>query len=707
MAILESIRKRGIFLILVIGLALFAFVISGVIDSSGFSGGKVGTSVGEINGETINRDAFAQLVESNTRRYGPNVSTTQVVNSVWNQETRRILLNQQIEELGINVEKDQIINIIRTNPAFTQDPTFQNEAGFFDEGKFIEFIADLQANNPLAYDGWKTQEIALIQGAKEQMYFNLIKAGVGATLKEGELNYKLENDKVDIKFVRVPYTTINDSAVSVSKSEIEAYVKEHKNDFQEEASRSIRYVYFEEKPSVEDETEAKSSIEKLTNTSVEFNSTTNANDTVPGFSKVSASEMNAFLSKYSDIKYDTTYITRNSLPSAFADSIYTLNVGETYGVYRDADYFKVTRMMDKKDRATVKASHILLAYSGAERAAESVTRTKEEAEALANSLLSEIKKDSNKFEDLARENSDDPGSSTRGGSYDNIGEGQMVTEFNDYIFSKPVGEVDVVETAFGYHIIKVDASYEGIRIATLARKVEPSQKTIDDLFTETTKFEMASLDKDFNELATEGGYTVRPVNKIKALDENLPGLTNQRRIVQWAFNEDTEIGEIKRFDLSTGYAIVQVTGKTKKGLATAEDASARVLPILRKQKKAAMIISNNGGKNMDAFAKDNNVAVSTASALNMKTPTIPGAGREPKVVGTAFALAKDATSGLIEGENGVYMIQLTNKTEAAALDNYITYANTLKASNAGRVNSLVFNALREAAEIEDNRADFY
>ena len=110
---------------------------------------------------------------------------------------------------------------------------------------------------------------------------------------------------------------------------------------------------------------------------------------------------------------------------------------------------------------------------------------------------------------------------------------------------------------------------------------------------------------------------------------------------------------------------------------------------------------------MDDFASANNTNISTASALTVKTPTIPGAGREPLVVGTAFALAEGSVSDLIEGETGVFKIEVTKKEEGPKLENYTTFANSLQASNGTRVNISVFNALKENSEITDNRATFY
>ena len=138
-----------------------------------------------------------------------------------------------------------------------------------------------------------------------------------------------------------------------------------------------------------------------------------------------------------------------------------------------------------------------------------------------------------------------------------------------------------------------------------------------------------------------------------------------------------------------------------------EDASATALPAIRKERKAQQIISANQGKAMEAIASDNNVSVSTASAVTLSSPTIPGAGREPLVVGSAFALDVNQTSKLIEGNSGVFMIKVTNKTEAADVENYSTYAQNLQSSAAARVNGSVYNALKDKAEIEDKRATFY
>src|SRR5690606_12422592 len=335
--------------------------------------------------------------------------------------------------------------------------------------------------------------------------------------------------------------------------------------------------------------------------------------------------------------------------------------------------------------------------------------TKAEAEARARELLAEARRDGAVFTTLARENSDGP-TAPRGGDLGYFQEGIMTDAFNDFCFGNPVGAIGMVETEFGFHIIKVDDKRDVFQVATLSRGVEPSDLTMNTLFTDATSFEMAVHEaepEDFGDIAREKGLVVRPVNKIKEMEESLPGLGSQRSIVQWTFNKDTEVGDIRRFNVNNGYVVAQLTRKYRKGLMSPEDASTTALPEIRKQRKAEQIIAANKGRSMEDIAANNNVSITPASALTLNAPTLPGAGREPMVVGTAFALDKDQASGLIEGESGVYPLKVAHKVTSAVIDHYSIYANHLETAGAAQVNGAVFNALRDKAEMEDMRVNFY
>lgn len=705
MAVLNKIRQRGLFLIIVIALALFSFVIGDLFRNTDALVGKSQNIVATINGKDISREDFMQKVEVAQRQLGPNGTNTQAMNRVWEQEVRQAVLETQFEELGMTVEKDQMRDLLRTNLA--NSPEFQNEAGLFDENKLNEYIANLKETSAVAYAQWVDYENSIGVNALQQDYFNMVKAGMTGTLAEGKLEHMLESETIDIKYVQIPYTSIPDSTVSVSKSEISSYINKHKKQYEVEASRDIRYVEFKEAATVEDENNIKQDLANLLKDQVVYNEVTKNNDTIKGFATVTNHKV--FVNSNSDIKFEDRFKFKSDLPASVADTIFNMNVGDVYGPYKDGNYFKLTKVIAAIQMPdSVKARHILIPYVGAASAQPDVTQSKEQAKKTADSLLSVLKKDNSKFGEFVSTYSSDQGSVANGGSYDYFTYNTMVPEFRDYVFQNNVGDMDVVETVYGYHIIEVEGQknkQRAIKVATVAREIEPSETTINQVFRDASNFEIAIEKGDFEAVAKEKDLAVRPVNGIKVLDENIPGLGNQRAMVRWAFEEGTEVGDYKRFNLNGGYAIVQVTATNAAGLMNTEQASVTALPAIRKEKKAALIKDRISATTVEDVAAAENQTVKTALAINMKNPTISGAGKEGLVVGTAFGLKEGETSKLIEGEKGVYMVQVTKKTPAPELDNYQGFANQVGTSKMNNVNTKLYNALKEASDIEDNRAN--
>ena len=705
MAILNKIRQRSLFLILIIGLALFSFVLSGLFKNGSAASKTSQNTVGVINGKDITREDFLQKVEIAQKQAGPSATNTQVMNRVWDQEVRQAIMESQFSELGITVEKDQMRDLLKTALATT--PDFLNEAGLFDENKLNEYIINLKETSPENYKSWINYEKSLASNALQQNYFNLVKAGLTGTLAEGKLEHQLEANKVDIKYVQIPYSSIADSTVTVSKSDISNYIEKHKKQYKVEASRDIRYVEFKEVATVADEDEIKAGLTALINNREVYNESSKSNETIVGFSKTTNNE--AFVNSNSDIKFDNRFVFKSALPATIADSIFNLNEGGIYGPYKDNGYFKLSKVVAiKQIPDSAKVRHILIPFIGARSADALVKQTEEQAKQTADSILSVVKADKTKFPELVKKYSSDVGSVEKEGRYDWHPYNSMVPEFNDFEFEGKVGDIGVVKTSFGFHIIEIEGQKDkqkAVQVATIARKIEPSQTTIDKVFRDASNFEISADTKDFQELATESKYEVRPVNGIKILDENIPGIGNQRPIVRWAFDEETEVGKIKRFNTSTGYAIVQLVAKHKEGLMPVEEATVTVLPILRKEKKAKIIRDRVKATSLEDVAAAEKTTVRTALAVNMKNPTISGAGKEPLVVGSAFGLKEGATSKLIDGNNGVYMVQVTKISPAVALDNYQSFANQVETQKMNVVSSQLYNALKEAAEIEDNRAE--
>lgn len=703
MAVLNKIRQRSLFLILIIALALFSFVLADLFKNSDALTAKSQNIVATINGKDITREDFLQKVEALQRQMGPNTTNTQVMNRVWEQEVRQAVMETQYEELGISVEKDQMRDLLKT--ALATSPEFLNEAGIFDENKLNEYIANLKETSPAGYESWINYEKQVASNALQQNYFNLVKAGLTGTLAEGEQEHKLENNKVDIKYVQVAYASIPDSIVEVTKPDISKYINDHKKQYKVEASRDIRFVEFKEVASVDDENAIKTELETYINGRLVDE--TGRKDTIVAFSKVINNADYINHTAASDLKFDERFVFKSTLPSTIADSIFNLEEGEVYGPYKDNGYFKISKVLAVKQIPdSAKVRHILIPFRGAQSAAPDVTKTEAEAKNTADSLLAILKSNRSKFPEFVKQFSSDQGSIANDGRYDWHPYNTMVPEFNEFEFEGNVGDLGVVKTIFGFHIIEIEGLKDrskAMQIGTIARKIEPSEATSDKVFRDASNFEINVGKADFETLANEKGYVVRPVNGIKILDESIPGVGNQRPIVRWAFEEEGEVGDIKRFNIPNGYVIAQLVAKNKEGLMSVEDATATVLPIVRKEMKAKLIRDRVSVSTLDDLATAENTTVKTATSINMKNPTISGAGREPLVVGAAFGLNEGETSNLIEGANGMYMVQVTKITPAVALDNYQAAANRVEQQKVSVVTSKLYNALKEAVDIEDNR----
>lgn len=706
MAVLNKIRQRSVFLIIIIALALFSFVLADVIRNGGLSSGNSQNVIATVNGKDIDRQEFAQQVENFERNMGGNMSTTQAVNRIWDERLRQVIIEEQIEELGIRAGDGQVTNLVRTQMA--NNPNFLNEAGMFDENRLREYVANLKASSPQAYEQWVQFTDNLRETAKINNYYTMVGAGIGATEKEGELAYQFQNNNVNLKYVQIPYDKIPHSEAQVSKSEISDYIKSHPEEFKKEASRSIQYVVFDETASNDDKTESQDALKKLRGERVEYNAAISANDTLPGFDN--ADDYEDFVNNNSDLPFEGRYKFRNDLKGEYSDTLFNLNEGDVYGPYEENGYWKMSKMLESKEIPdSVKASHILVAYQGT-RLGAGLSRTKSEAKELADSIARVVKADTAKFAQLAVEFSADQTAQQNNGDLGYFTPGAMIPEFEQYAFGAKSGDVGVVETPLGYHVVAVKdqtTPAKAVKIATIAREITPSEKTMNNLFNEVTKFEIAAAEGDFSEVAKEGGYEVKTVQDMKAMDENIPGAGAQRRIVQWAFGEDAKTGDVRRFDTNNGYVVAQLTEKSDEGLMSAEDASSIVTPILQNKKKAEIIKSQIKGQSLDQIAQNQGVSVQSADAINLAQPTLTGAGSEPRVVGTAFGLKEGETSQPIAGNKGVYVVQLVSKFEAPKMDSYKPFAQQQSMATRAQATMGVFEALKEKAEIEDNRSRFY
>ena len=342
MALLGQIRKRSIFLIIVIGMALFAFVISGVFTSNGGFGAN--EPIGEINGEEIDYETFNMMVEQAQVSYGLNVLNA--VNLAWEQGIKNQALLQELDKLGIDAGKNQLEQIISTDQSIVLNPLFQNEIGLFDFAKFSSYISQLRSTNPNLYNQWRFQEQNIISLAKQKIYFDLIKSSVIHTDVESNIQYHLENDKVNIEYLRIPYDIIPDSIIQIKDSEILSYMKNNRDNYEKGEFRKVEYVFIPDIASSLDENNLRSDLEQLRDGFSQLNSVSNTIEDIIGFKDVK--DYSEFIEIYSDVSWDSVYQTQQDIKGDFSDILFGLRKGEVFGPYRDGNTFKISRMIDKK-----------------------------------------------------------------------------------------------------------------------------------------------------------------------------------------------------------------------------------------------------------------------------------------------------------------------------------------------------------------------
>ena len=595
MAILGQIRKRSIFLIIVIGMALFAFVISGVFTSNGgFSSNK---PIGEINGEEIDFEIFNMMVEQAQTVYGLN--TINAVNFAWNQGIKNQSLIQELDKLGIDAGKNQLEQIISSDESIVLNPLFQNEIGLFDFNKFSNYIAQLKTSNPTIYNSWKLQEENIISLAKQKIYFDLIKSSVIYTNVESNIQYHLENDKVNIEYLRIPYELVPDSLIDIKDSEINSYIRNKKDVYEIGASKKVEFVYVPDIASDIDINNIRTNLEQLKDGFNQLNQITNSTEYVEGFSSVK--DYSEFIDIYSEVAWDSIYKTKQELSSDFSDILYGLNVGQVFGPYQDGNFYKITRMIDKKR----------------------------------------------------------------------------------------------------------DGNLNKVLLADVAIEIIPSNESSNENFRKASQVEFdANNGLSLNQ--SDASLQINTFESFEDFDEGLPGIINSRQVIKWMYDDDSRVGDVRRFTLNDGYIVAKIIEFNKTRLPDIEDVRTEISQILIQNKKYDFLKNKyKSTLNIDTIAEENNLEVENASAVTQYDPILVGAGVEPYIIGSSFSLEPDETSELLKGNNGVYIIRLLSKEIAEEINLGQAISNSLSDREIERISTLIPEVLESKAEIVDNRSFYY
>ncbi|WP_397546127.1 peptidyl-prolyl cis-trans isomerase [Rhodothermus marinus] len=683
------------------GVILWILVISfGIIwvlqDSGAFDVvGRTGDTIAEVNGDPISYQEYVRAVEAQMQAYqqqtgeAPTPQMSDLIREqVFNALVEERLRQQAMERLGITVTDDEVVQmVLGDNPHPIIKAYFGDENGNVNRALLQNFI-----DNPAAREDWIRLEEYLRAERARQKLEQLLLATVHVSDQEVEEEYRRRTLRADARYVALRYAEVPDDSVTVTESDLRRYYNEHRDDFKRKRTYRVAYVTLPKNPTAEDTAQV---LEDLSRLKERF---------------AQAENDSLFLARYaSERPFTDAFFRRDELDPALGDVVFDdPQPGKVVGpvVSGGLAHLVKIRAVRPSEETVIRARHILI------RAPEGDAEARRKARQEALELKRQLEQGAD-FATLAREHSDDPGSARQGGDLGWFGRGRMVEPFEKAAFSAPIGRVvGPVETRFGYHLIEVTGrSSVEVQIADLAMRLAPSLATLNRIQERMEDLAYyAEESGDFEGEAQRMGLQVQEM-RIEEGQQFLPGIGQSRAILN--FLADADEGDISQvIELDDRFIVLQLVEVIPEGYRSFEEVRAEIRPrVLLEKKKEVQVarmrraLQQHG---FDGLAEALGTTVQTVTQLSYNQTLIPGLGREPRFVGTVFGLQEGETSGVVEGENAAFVVQLTKLYEPPPLGEQMREQIRQQLLNQRRQQVLTqwLAALREQADIKDYRRRF-
>jgi peptidyl-prolyl cis-trans isomerase D len=713
MSIIQKIRDRAAWLVFgLIAVSLIGFLLMDARSIGGRAAASTSGTIGEVNGEKLEYADFQKQVSEREDQYKSqgypvnDMLSQNIREEVWKQFEENAVLMTEYQKLGIDVS-DKELNDMLVGPnavqeikrAFTDPNT-----GMFDAQQAASRINQLRTiykanrksdqNYAMAQNFFEQALPQFVKLRQREKYISLLAQSSYIPKWMIEKTNADNSQIASVNFVKIPYQTIADSTIKISDAEIQSYLDDHKNQFAQEESRTISYVSFSAAPTAGDSATIFQQVETLR---PEFTTTT---------------DVESFLTKNgTETNFTETYTPKSKLTGSRKDSLMSLHTGAVVGPYLDGSNYVLARIMDIKTLPdSVRARHILVALN------DPKTNQPKIDDSTAKKKIDSIKTlldNGQKFDSLAFHLSEDEGSRIKGGDLGYFGQGQMVKEFGDFTFNGKKGEIKIVKTQFGYHLIEImdQKNFEpAFKIAYFSRRIEPSQETDQNASGLASQFAGENRDKaSFDAAVKKENLHAITAPEIQPTDFNIQGLGSSRSMVRWAYG--AKQGEVSEsFSVGDKYVVALLNDINHKGTIGLGKARPMIEPILRNQKKADIISAKIGSAaTLEAVSTTFSQPVSHVDSLQFSSPYIPNVGPEPKVVGYSFdkLLIGKAASAPVGGNEGVFVLKVNNVSAKANYNVDPEQARqTMLQSQENLIQRSGTDALKKKAKIEDDRGKF-
>lgn len=711
MATLEKIRSKAGLLVLVVGFALFAFIIGDFLNSGSAFFRQSQEQLAKVDGQVIKIQDYQAKVDEMTEMYKmqsgqtslPDQYMTQIRQSVYNNMIQEIVLDEATEKLGLTVSAEELFDMVQGNnisPMLQQMRMFQNpQTKQFDKTQLLNFLKAIEVKNisnyPQAQQAelkkakafWLFWENSIKRQRLEQKYTTLLAKAISANKLDAKDTYDATIKNADIEYAMQNYASIPDSTIEVSDSEIRDLYNQRKENYKRAEGRILKYIAVDIRPSQTDYDKAQKEMDDI-------------KDELASSDKIAD-----IVNETSDVPYVDAFVAPKNFDAEMKKFVEASDKGAIYGPAFENDNYRIFKLIDKTTAPdSVKVSHIML--TGQDQKA---------VDARADSLMNVLKHGGN-FEELAKEFSADQ-------SKDNGGEIGWFTEttalrglnedFKDAIFNANKNDVVKVKSTYGTHLVKVTdrtKSIEKYKIADIERSVSPSSKTYSDTYNKLNQFLSKNTDPEkMEEAAKKDGYNVRTNVTISSTDEILGSVKKARQVVRWAFQHDkNEYSEI--FECGEEFVVAVVTAELPQGYRSINEVASSLRHEIAAQKKGEKIATDLKAKNLtsiEAYATAMNTKVDSVKFVNFGTRRIAGIGVEPNLNAMVSLTPVNQLSQPVIGNNGVYVIKKLKEIEDTKSFNYEKEAKDINANTAYRINYLATRTLINNADIEDNRIRFY
>ena len=713
MAALGKIRSKGVFLICIVGFALFAFIAEELVRSCESTQNESRQRVGEVNGDKISVQEFQKLVDEYTnvikmtqgRDNLTDEELNQIKDVVWNTFVQNEIIGKEAEKLGLKVTDQELQNVLNqgTNPMLLQTPFVNQQTGRFDANLLRKFLAEYKqakTSNPQMaeqyqslYDFWSFVEKNMRQQLLVQKYQTLLAGCMLSNPISAKAAYNEENQESDIQLASFAYSSINDNKVTVSDADLKAKYDELKPRFKQyEETRNIKYVDVQVLPSASDRAALNKEVENIKNSLTE------------------AADPTEVVRKSGSL---VTYLgipqTKAAFPSDIAAKLDSMAVGT------------VSSPVENKQDQTINIVKLIskteLPDSVEFRAIQVTGSTPEEAAKRADSIYVALNGGA-EFEVIAKKYGQTGAKNwMTSAQYQSAPSMDSDTKsYIDALNTMAVNELKNIKLSQGNIVLQLTdrkALVSKYVAAVVKKPIEFSKNTYSAAYNKFSQFvsENQSLEQ-MQKSAAKYGYNVQDLNDVRNADHYVANIRGTRDALKWIFEaKENEVSQLYECGNNDHLLVIVMTKVNEKGYRGLDDENVKnyIKQEVIRDKKAEMLIAKAKGVKNIGGAKAKGATVSTVNQVTFAAPVfVQSTGMsEPALSGAVAATAKGKFSAhAVKGYAGVYLFQVNNRRTRPVKFNEKEYEERLS-QKALQYASNFMQELYIKANVKDNRYLFF